>query len=326
MERIAIATPLKDRVQRWALRRQGKDVLPLTLVARRIYIVPTRAGWVFGLLLAVMFIAGMNYGNGLALLLTFWLVGFMLVAMVQTQQQLSGLTLLRAITEPTFAGGTLTIAFSFRSASSLPNVEASLAGESHGTNRNEPHKRSADTITLSVPVTQRGYWRAPTIKLQATAPYGLFRTWAWLNVDCSALVYPQPQGDQAEPLAAGQQRGAHHMVQNPDELAWLRDFREGDSPRQVAWKAYARGAPLLVREYRGTAAAERDFDFAALPSLNTEGRLSQLCKWVLDAARRNESWTLRMPSATPSKGFGQSHRDQCLRQLALYDLPGETPP
>jgi uncharacterized protein (DUF58 family) len=322
MERIAIATALKDCVRRWALRRQGKDVLPLTLVARRIYIVPTRAGWVFGLLLAVMFIAGMNYGNGLALLLTFWLVGFMLVAMVQTQQQLSGLTLLRAAAEPAFAGGTLQLTLSFRSAPGLPNVEASLAGKLHSASRDAPGKRSADTLTLSIPVTQRGLWRAPTIRLQSTAPYGLFRTWAWLNLDCETLVYPRPYGDQAEPLAAGQQRGAHHMVQNPDELAWLRDFREGDSPRQVAWKAYARGAPLLVREYRGTAAAERDFDYAALSRLDTEGRLSQLCKWVLDAARRNESWTLRMPSSTPRKGFGQSHRDQCLRQLALHDLPG----
>jgi uncharacterized protein (DUF58 family) len=323
MERIAIATPLRDRVLRWALRRQGKDVLPLTLAARRIYIVPTRAGWVFGGLLAVMFIAGMNYGNGLALLLTFWLVGFMLVAMVQTQQQLSGLTLLRAAAEPAFAGGTLALHLSFRSATSLPNVEASSAGKSHSASDDEPRHRSTETITLSIPVTQRGLWHAPTIKLQATAPYGLFRTWTWLNLDCSAVVYPRPYGDLAEPLVAGQQRGAHHMVQNPDELAWLRDFREGDSPRQVAWKAYARGAPLLVREYRGTAAAERDFDYATLATLDTESRLSQLCKWVLDAARRNESWTLRIPSASPSKGYGQSHRDQCLQQLALHELPGD---
>ena len=40
------------------------------LTSRRVYILPTRAGWAFAAVLAVTFIAGMNYGNGLALLLT----------------------------------------------------------------------------------------------------------------------------------------------------------------------------------------------------------------------------------------------------------------
>jgi uncharacterized protein (DUF58 family) len=114
-------------------------------------------------------------------------------------------------------------------------------------------------------------------------------------------------------------------VQSQEELAWLRDFREGDSPRQVAWKAYARGAPLLVREYRGTAAAERDFDYSTLAHLDPEARLSQLCKWVVDAERRGEGWTLRLPTAPAYKGVGLAHRDQCLHQLAMFGFSSDMP-
>ncbi len=91
----------------WALRRQGKDTLPLVLASRRVYILPTRAGWAFAAVLAVTFIAGINYGNGLAMLLCFWLAGFALVAMLQTQRQLSGLTVTSAVAEPAFAGQTV---------------------------------------------------------------------------------------------------------------------------------------------------------------------------------------------------------------------------
>src|SRR5690606_13008594 len=83
---------------------QGADALPLRLAARRVYILPTSAGWTFALLLAVMFVAGMNYGNGLALLFTFWLAGFALVAMVQTQRGLTGTTVHAATAEPAHAG------------------------------------------------------------------------------------------------------------------------------------------------------------------------------------------------------------------------------
>src|SRR5512147_1989419 len=93
-------------IRNWALRRQGQDALPLTLTARRVYILPTPAGCTFALLIAVVFIAGMNYGNGLALLFAFWLAGFACVAMVQTQRSLAGTRLSMAGSLPVFAGET----------------------------------------------------------------------------------------------------------------------------------------------------------------------------------------------------------------------------
>ena len=45
-----------------------------------------------------------------------------------------------------------------------------------------------------------------------------------------------------------------------DEWLGLRPFRDGDSPRQVDWKAYARDAPLLVKEYSAAGAEMRIFD------------------------------------------------------------------
>src|SRR5690348_5964329 len=100
MPRESATARIRQRMLRWALRRQGTDTLPLQLAPRRIYILPTRAGWAFALLIAAMFIAGMNYGNGLALLLAFWLAGFAIVAMIRTQRSLAGAQLLRAVASP----------------------------------------------------------------------------------------------------------------------------------------------------------------------------------------------------------------------------------
>jgi hypothetical protein len=41
---------LRARIASWARRRQGADVLPVTMHYRRIYILPTRAGWGFAFL------------------------------------------------------------------------------------------------------------------------------------------------------------------------------------------------------------------------------------------------------------------------------------
>ncbi|MEO6079930.1 MAG: DUF58 domain-containing protein [Steroidobacteraceae bacterium] len=312
----------RNRLRSWALRRQGADALPLTLAARRIYILPTRAGWTFAILILVMFIAGMNYGNGLALLFTFWLTGFALVAMVQTQRNLAGTQLLSASAVPAFAGDKVAVSIVVSTRGAVADLTLSTDGDTTpGTPATDP---AADAVYLRIAARRRGPWRAPTLQLTSTAPFGLFRTWTWLTLDIATLVYPRLAGDRAVPESPGDAGGTAAMANNQDELAWLRDFRDGDSPRQVAWKAYARGAPLLVREYRGHATAKHDFDFAALRDLDVEARLSQLTRWCVDTAARGEHWTLRLPAAAPLTGAGAEHLERCLQRLALHATRGGT--
>lgn len=318
MAQQSLDTALRNGVKRWALRRQTSDVLPATLSARRIYILPTRAGWSFAVLIVVMFIAGMNYGNGLALLFTFWLTAFALVAMVQTQRNLAGTQLLTASAAPAFAGEK--VAISIRVATRGAAADLALSCEDSDPAPQTPTATPTDELLVRVNAKRRGLWQSPPLELSSTAPFGLFRTWTWLKVDIRAIVYPRPAGDLPLPESAGGDGGSANMAHTQDELAWLRDFRDGDSPRQVAWKAYARGAPLLVREYRGYATASRDFDFTSLRSSDVEGRLSQLTRWCVDAAARGEQWTLRLPEALPMTGTGQEHLEDCLQKLALHGL------
>ena len=88
----------------WVRRRQGPDVLPATLARRRLYILPTRAGLAFGFLWILMLLAGLNYGNSLALFFTFLLAGFALVAMHECHRNLLGLTLVSVDAPALFAG------------------------------------------------------------------------------------------------------------------------------------------------------------------------------------------------------------------------------
>jgi uncharacterized protein (DUF58 family) len=308
---------MRQRLRQWALRRQGVDQLPTTLQARRIYILPTGYGWLFAALILVTFIAGMNYGNGLALLLAFWLTGFAIVAMIRTQRTLAGAALLSASAQPAFAGSAV-----------LLNLQVPAVADLHltsldRTTSSAEHTAGSDALRLALTAHRRGHWRVPVLRLESRAPFGLFRTWTLLQLDVRTIVYPRPVGERLIPESRGEDGGALHRANEQDELAWLRDFREGDSPRQVAWKAYARGAPLLVREYRGYAAAARDFDYATLDPLLSEQRLSQLCRWVCDAASRNESWILRLPDQPPLAGSGSAHRELCLTRLALFGLPPE---
>jgi uncharacterized protein (DUF58 family) len=178
--------------------------------------------------------------------------------------------------------------------------------------------------SVPLPVSKRGVLRIGRLHLSTSYPYNLFRAWTWVHLPLEVLVYPRPHGSAPMPLESGHKAGARAMaLAGADEWRSLRPFRDGDSPRQVAWKAYARGAPLLVKEYSALGAELRLFDFARLPHLDVEARLEQLARWIVDADSRGERYGLAMPDRFYEPDSGPQHRHECLEALARYALPRE---
>jgi uncharacterized protein (DUF58 family) len=313
---------LAAALARWARARQGDDAPPVTLQARRIYILPTRVGIAAAALLFLMLLAGMNYSNSLALLLCFMLCGVTLVSMHECHGMLAGLTLLRAEASNTYAGRPGELQITFENAQ--PRARSGLQLRSPGgtPSRFQLAPGGTQSVRLTFAAGARGRQRIDRLELSSNAPLGLFRAWAWLHLPLEAIVYPKPDGARALPERRGDPHGGarRSRVSGEEEWAWLRPLRESDSPRSVAWKAYARGAPLLVAHYDAPAGVHRLLDFALLQALPLEPRLSQLTQWVLDCERHGESYGLQLPQRTLPVGHGIAQQRACLEALALYGL------
>jgi uncharacterized protein (DUF58 family) len=297
---------LSARMAAWVRRRQGEDSLPVVLERRRLYILPTRAGAAFAALWLFMLLAGLNYGNSLALLLTFLLAGFALVTMHACHRNLLGAQL---------------------SALAAPAVFARSTGAVHVTLDNPDAAArpalAASRLELPLPAPRRGVVRIERLRLATTHPFGLFCAWTWVHAPVEMLVYPQPRGSLPMPTASGQKSGTNARgAAGMDEWQGLRPFRPGDSPRQVDWKAYAREAPLLVKEYSPAGSDLCLFDFSRVAVPDLEARLSQLARWVVDAEAHGERYALALPGMSLAPDRGPAHRHRCLAALAVFDAAG----
>lgn len=312
---------LRKRIAAMIRKRQGEDTLPLTLTRRRLYILPTRTGIGFGLLLLLMLVAGLNYANSLALFLTFLLTGFTMVTMHHCHRNLLGAQLVGATAPPTFAqrDGMLSLTFENSSGSArfqiaagvgdLPTIAADVPASGFG------------RVEIPVPAPQRGVVRVDRLHLVTMHPFGLFRAWTWVHAPIEMLVYPRAHGALPMPADFGNKSGVRSLINaGADEWLGLRPFRDGDSPRQVDWKAYARDAPLLVKEYSAAGAEIRIFDFATLGNLGMEAQLEQLARWIVDAEANGERYGLKLPNRMIEPDHGPEHRHQCLAALAVVGL------
>ena len=164
--------------------------------------------------------------------------------------------------------------------------------------------------------------RITRVRIATAHPFALFRAWTWVHAPLELLVYPAAVGALPMPHTSAHQPGTRARGGTGlDEWLGLRPFRDGDSPRQVDWKAYAREAPLLVKEYRPLGSDLRWFDFAQLTGLDTEARLAQLARWLVDAEAAGERYGLALPLVRVPSARGPEHRHRCLLQLARFEAP-----
>jgi uncharacterized protein (DUF58 family) len=314
-------TQLRGRMARYIRKRQGADNLPLTLARRRLYILPTRTGIGFGLLLILMLVAGLNYANSIALFLTFLLTGFTLVTMHQCHRNLLGAQLVSATAQPTFAQRDGTLSLAFENSSTVARYQIAAGVGDVPTLPADLPANGFGRLEVPVAAPKRGIVHVDRLHLITTHPFGLFRAWTWVHAPIEMLVYPRPHGALPMPADYGNKSGERSLTNaGSDEWLGLRPFRDGDSPRQVDWKAYARDAPLLVKEYSAAGAELRIFDFATLSNLGSEAQLEQLARWIVDAESNGERYGLKLPQRFIKPDHGSEHRHQCLAALALVGL------
>ena len=94
---------LRARLERF-VRPREPEAFPVELHRRRIYVLPTRFGLFFGVLLAAMGVGALNYNNNPALLLMLLLAGAAQTSLLGAHLQLSGLRFVAVSADPVPAG------------------------------------------------------------------------------------------------------------------------------------------------------------------------------------------------------------------------------
>jgi uncharacterized protein (DUF58 family) len=177
------------------------------------------------------------------------------------------------------------------------------------------------TFTLRIPTRRRGSIVLERVEVATRFPYGLFRAWAVLHPGTSCLVYPQPARIAPPPPQAAGATGGGAARRGDDDFAGLKDYHPGDPPRHIAWKAYARGGELLVKEFSGEAEVIPMFDLDEAQGPDLESRLSVLARWIVDAHARGLAFGLRLPGEEIPPQPGDAQRRRCLAALARFDAP-----
>ncbi len=316
---------MRRRIRRWFENRLSRSD-SCTLTQRNLYILPTKAGWSFGVTLALMLVAAINYQLNLGYALTFLLGGAALVSMHQTHANLRRLALRIKPPAPVFAGEPATLEIVFDNP----------GGERHGVGLglyaahrggmafcDVPAQGSAQLQLRFTPL-RRGRHALPTLLVETHFPLGLFRAWTVWRPAAQVLVYPAPELPAPALPASHAHAGGDPAARQGagSEFDGVRAYRRGDTLRQVVWKKVARTGEMVSRDTSASTAQTLWLDYAAAGDGrgldHPEQRLSRLATWVLAAERGGLAFGLKLPGLDLAAAGGEAQRRDALTALALW--------
>lgn len=309
------------RFERWILarvrQRRGSPPLPFMLEYRHIYVMPTRFGVWFGLLLATTALGGLNFNNNMALLLGFVLAAIAQLTTLLAYRNIVGMTLSSISANPVFAGETARFRVYLKNPEARHRFALQLKSEESSDAQDIGPQQSV-VMALDQASFERGWMEMEPFNIENRYPLGLFRAWSVIIPAARCLVYPKPAHKPPPLPRTGRGDEGAADVSDGEHFHGLREYRPGDPLRRVAWRTSARHGKLYSRVMETPREEACELNWYLVGGRDDEEKLSILTAWVLHAERRQISYSLELPTAALPAGLGEDHRDACLKILALY--------
>lgn len=309
--------------QRFKLSRfikgEGIDDRPYQLNHRRIFILPGSRGMAFVVLILLLLLVAFVYNNNLTYILAFLLASIFFISILHSYKSLAGLVIHKGKSKSVFAGQMAGFMLTLENPSMFPRINVHISAKDIEPIRVDIAANSSVQVWLYAKTTQRGWHALGPVTVFSYFPFGLFRSWSPVNFNFNCLVYPK-QSTANNPFPEQSTSSSQHGVNKTgsDDFYGLSEYQNGDSIRRIHWKAYARGHGLFIKQYCGASSAEIWLDYQTTPGVNTEQRLSQLSRWVVEADRAAINYGFKIPGLLLQPSKGSLHYRQCLEALALF--------
>lgn len=281
----------------------------LTAKKNKIYIIPTKLGFVFTGIMFTLFLIGLSYGNNLTLSVAFILFTYFVLQMLSTHKNLNLLNFDQVSISNNFANQLLAITAQNSNDIINDSYELEIRKKIKSKLIVENDNQLKGHINY-----HRGHYKGNRIKLSNTGSSGLFYAWKFSEIHYEFYIYPTPQA-----LDNKKDYEILHDEQSSEEeeFAFHRPYSTGLSSKRIDWKVYAKSDQLYWKKFVGEVRGELKIDYLKMLG-DLETRLSHLTFLLQNAYLHNLKWTLTLPNEEFKNCSGYQDFNNCLKALARF--------
>jgi len=274
--------------------------------------------WLIGC--SILFILALNYSNNLLLFVALLLLVLLVNSAWFSWLQVRSFSVNTVLVKPVYAEQNAQINIQVSNPKGKIPLALQLYSPELNTEAAMPlTNKSLFSTTLNVNHLNRGRFKLAHIVLQT---HSVLSLWHWkkqIPSEATLWVYPAPQGKQAIPKPKAKQ--GTYLKKEQGDFSHVRVYQRGDSLNHIAWKQMARTGTVMTKEFDGGEGLRQTIlSYQDLKGSNTEHKLSQLCRWILDCHQKQLKYSLELPRKTIAAAQGEAHKETCLQALAQFGL------
>lgn len=303
------------------LKERFPETRQITLGIKRIFVIPTATSAALLLTVLVLSLMAINFQNSLLYGLSFWLLALIVVTIFFTYRNLSGLTIKAIQSSPCFAGEKAVFELQVSCPETQKKSAISVGWKDEDAATLNLQKHHSVQIKLSHGTRHRGLFKPGRLGIFTVYPIGLIVAWSYAALDMQCIVYPAPELQESAEDGQGVDDQAEQGLEisnGSTDFSGIRDYRQGDSPKQIHWGAYAKTGKVYTKTFVDYATHDLWLEWDALTFPGVEKRLSHLCARILKYHQEKQIYGLKIPGKTIQPGSGEAHKNNCLTALALY--------
>ncbi len=282
----------------------------------RTYIIPNWSGIGLGSLFFACLFCGAIFNHPPVQFFGLILAILYLSGMVQSNSNLTGISIKRVETPlcPADQSAEISITLKNESQESRRQLRISFPGLDAAAGALVSTLEAGETrlIQLKIPPLSRGKYSIPSIRISSGFPIGVFYTWRQWNPTPELYIYPRAISLLALPSIS------EKKVNDGLEFIEHRPAPTYAQPKSIDWKQYAKSAIKLIKVFEDETKAPVIIQWTDLQSLPFEVKLSQLTHWILQLEKEGIPYSVQAPFLGPPIEFHSLPKEHYLRAMSTY--------
>lgn len=314
----SLTIQIKQYWEGW-VKKRNRPGNPQILNSQNIYILPSKFGWAYGLVIMILFMGAINYQINTVFLMTFLLITTGVLSAWEAHANLKKLTFKIISIEDAQQGTPAKITLFIHGNNNCRyGIEFQIASQP----KIRLEKIPPEGVYFIIPIEtkMRGCILLPPIIISSYFPFGVFRVWSYLYFKEHYYVYPQPIDPGFMPVPCLDENIKEKYTVGDEEVYDLKQVENPwAEPNLIAWKIAAKGQGWYLKRMSSNESDYWLFALSDLPSDDLELKLQNLSYWLQAAESSGHIYGLKLAESSHIEfSHGKEHLQNCLRQLALY--------
>jgi uncharacterized protein (DUF58 family) len=328
----------KSIIRFWVASTQKRTSIshfPLTLDYRRLFIVPSAQGLFIIAMLLTVFLGALNYNNNPGLFFVTILFLYIAWGIIKTHHHMMGIVVTSFSILPGRADEGLPIILGLRNDSDqwrrgirIRVSDLDFSDDDALMVIDIPPNQTVNVKWLWLPrsTTYRGQRMVPRFSVYTTQPLGLATCWTYIQPPESMIIWPafKPLPDYRTKMADvkddKEPTSTRYLLSEDGDLKEVREYRDGDAKRKIAWKISAKRDALMVKVLEMNTDEDDcvlDWSSSLFSEASYEDRISLFSSLITEMHAQGKKWIFRSPYAQEIRHDFPNAYEEAQKGLAL---------